>query len=322
MLLLFSCLEPENRFDIDASKVDVNQVKIKRYEQALFNLDPNHLKEGLRTLQPEFPIFLEGDVEDTISLMRIREFINDTLLQSVYVECNKVFPNLGWLQDNLTEAFRHYLFYFPDRNQSQVYSYISGFDFENPVGFFDNSMLIALDLYLDSDYPAYQELGVPVYITHRFSKEFIVRDCMEKLAEASIDGRLVKNDLLDQMVYQGKILYFINCMIPEVADSILFVYTEKQLEWIRENEGSVWAFLVENQLFYNTEMQYYQKFLLDSPFTSFFGNESPPRLGWWIGYHIVSNYMENKRNVKLADLMQDFDAQKILNASGYKPQLK
>jgi uncharacterized protein YjaZ len=120
-------------------------------------------------------------------------------------------------------------------------------------------------------------------------------------------------------VNEGKLIYFANAMIPSINDTILLNFTAAQMDWALEAEGAVWAFLLENEMLYSKENQPMQKFILESPFTSYFGAESPPRLGWFIGWRIVMTYMNNNPNVELKELMNDYDAQKILQHSGYKP---
>ena len=57
----------------------------------------------------------------------------------------------------------------------------------------------------------------------------------------------------------------------------------------------------------------------DGPFTKGFDADAPARLGEWVGWQIVSAYMEKNKEVSLKELLQINDSQKILNQSGYKP---
>ncbi|MCD4789660.1 MAG: hypothetical protein K8R37_06630 [Bacteroidales bacterium] len=315
-VLFFSCKTSTNRMDVDISDIKIKKIKIQRYGQALFTLDRNNLKEELKRLQPEFGIFLSGDLNDTL---KIYDFISDTLLISVSKDCNKVYPNLNELEIELTKALKHYRYYYPKGIIPEIYTYISGFDYEYPVQYYDNNLLIALDMYLGENYPKYKNLGLPAYCIRKFRKEYIARDCMNEIARSKINYKKTGSTLLDLMMNEGKILWFIDAMMPDVADSLKIDYTGKQMKWAEDNEGYIWAFLIENELLYSTEKQKLQKFILDGPFTSYFGNESPPRLGWWIGWQIVREYMNNHTGILLNELMNEYDAQKILSKSGYKP---
>ena len=47
--------------------------------------------------------------------------------------------------------------------------------------------------------------------------------------------------------------------------------------------------------------------------------ESPGRIGNWVGWKIVKKYMNKHSNVSLHELMSEKNAQQILSKSGYKP---
>jgi hypothetical protein len=57
----------------------------------------------------------------------------------------------------------------------------------------------------------------------------------------------------------------------------------------------------------------------DAPFTAPVSQESPGRLGTWLGWQIVESYMNKNPKVSLSDLMKDSNYQKMLEESGYRP---
>ena len=60
----------------------------------------------------------------------------------------------------------------------------------------------------------------------------------------------------------------------------------------------------------------------DAPFSKFYleiDNESPGRVGAWIGWQIVRSYAENHPDVKLQDLLA-LDAKTLFEQSKYKPK--
>jgi len=316
---LISCQTEKNRLDVDISHIDIAHVEVKRYEQKLFEINPADLASELKKIQPDYGVFLNGDLTDTLNLIRLANYIDDTLLRNVNQDCQNVFPNLENIEEGLTQAFRYQKYYYPQFQPFEVYTYISGFDYEHSVQLMEQNMLIAIDMYLGKDYDRYAKLGLPVYMLNRFDRDYIVKDCMKGFAMQNINYRKIGSALLDLMVNEGKIIYYIQAMIPSVSDSILLNYTSSQMEWVLNAEGSVWAFLLENEMLYATDNQPIQKFILESPFTSYFGADSPPRLGWFIGWKIVSSYMQKNQEVNLPELMNEYDAQKILQQSGYKP---
>ncbi len=318
--LFFSCSSSTDKRKIDVSKVEINNITIGRYDQALFKIDKSKLKLELQRIQPQFPMFLDGDLNDTLNLKRMADYLNDTLLISVYNDCQVRLPDLAATEEQLTRAFRHFKYYFPRMTVPDVYCYISGFDYEYPVQYFEDHLLIAIDLYMGADYYRYRKLGLANYIIRRFSKEYIVRDCLFAMAQAQIDRNHAGSALLDQMISQGKLLWFADAMLPDLPETILLDYTPTQWEWAVKGEAIVWAFLIENEMLYSTEMQPIQKFIADGPFTSYFGADSPPRLGAFIGWRIVTSYMNRHTDITPDKLMKNYNSQEILNQSGYKPK--
>lgn len=315
----FSCQPAGNRLNVDTTNVDIEPVNIFRYEQKLFDIKSSDLISGLQKIQADYGVFLNGDLSDSLNLQPLLNYIEDTVLQNVNRDCQQVFPDLDKLEGKFTEALRHHKYYFPEAELPAIYTYISGFDYEHPAQIMDNNLLIALDMYLGEDYFRYKQLGLPAYMLHRFDEEYIVRDCMKELAKTTINYRNIGAALLDLMVNEGKIIWYTNAMMPAVNDTVLLNYTAYQMEWASNSEGAIWAFLLENEMLYTKDNESIKKFIYESPFTSYFGAESPPRLGWFIGWKIVSAYMQNNPDVELHALMNEYDAQKILKLSGYKP---
>jgi uncharacterized protein YjaZ len=62
-------------------------------------------------------------------------------------------------------------------------------------------------------------------------------------------------------------------------------------------------------------------FTNDGPFTTAkdFGNGTAPRIGSYIGWRIVKQYMEKNPKITLAQLLKLVDADDILTKSKYKP---
>jgi uncharacterized protein YjaZ len=93
------------------------------------------------------------------------------------------------------------------------------------------------------------------------------------------------------------------------------------MAWVKQNEGLIWAFMIENEALYSSEPDFKKKFILESPFTSYFGQDSPPRLGAYIGYRIVDSYMQKNRDITPESLMLEMNTTGILKESRYKPEL-
>jgi len=318
LILLLSCRHREQRWSrVDVSTIPLEKITIRRYEKAVFNVDRNNLRDGLKRLAVHYSVFLQDNL-DTLKLIHISEYLDDPVIQDVYHATMSKYPALDDIEDQLTTAFKYVVHYFPSEHIPQVYSYISGLDYQEPVLYNDSALVIALDIYLDPDYDVYQKLGLPEYIIRRFDKRYLVRDCIDEMMSVQLRTPAPGNTLLDRMMYEGKRLLLLDAILPEIPDTIKIRYTPVQLEWCKKNESNLWKFMIQNNLLYSTDNQIINKFFVDGPFTSGFEG-SPSRLGSWLGWQIIRAYMDHHADISLPVLITETDSQKILMDSGYKP---
>lgn len=298
-------------------KVDV---KISRYEKALFSIDMTKLQEGLKKIQPEYSLFLDGDLDEPENVEQIRGYLEDAAIKDHYKACITKYPELSWLEKELSASFSLYSYWFPGKKIPKVYTYVSGGDFEAPIKNADSALIIAIDLYLGKDYSFYGSCGVPLYKARYMDKPYIARDCMEELGIPVCSSNKEDGDFLYQMVMMGKLMYFLDVTMPECPDSIKIKYSGANLDWCKKNEGNIWSFFIENKILYSKNKNDFLKFFADGPFTSNFGKDSPSRIAIWVGWQIVRGYMKETPSADIKSLLKETDAQKILQKSKYKPK--
>ena len=98
-------------------------------------------------------------------------------------------------------------------------------------------------------------------------------------------------------------------------------YTFAKLAWAKQQEEAVWKFFIENELLYSTDTKLNKRFIEDAPFSKFYtaqDNQSPGKIGSYIGWQIVRSFMK-QNDVSLQKLIA-IDAQSLLDQSKYKPQ--
>jgi len=319
LLTLYSCTS-ENNFDVDISNIPSPEIKIKRYEKAIFSIPSDNFVAELPKYQEEFPLFLSGNLSDTNAILQLKSFFVDPHMVELNNLVQKEYPNLDNLEVSFNQAFSYMSYYLPEVPVPEVYSYVSGLDFKFPVKYANENMLISLDMYLGENTKAYQVSGFPKYRNHWSVKESIIRDAMEEIATGLLPEKNASDNLLQQMVFEGKKLYFVKSTIPQIADSLLFKFTASQLEWMNSYESNVWSYILENQLLYSNDKQMIRKFMDDGPFNDLFAKTSPARIGSYLGWNIVSSYMR-ETGADLKELMLEDNAQKILKLSHYKPKI-
>ncbi len=308
-------------YQADISDVEIDPIQISRYEEVLFNINPFRLREEIDPHIEEFRFFLGEDIETPMGQQQLYDYITDPLLIELYHDTKEVWPHLNSLESSLTKAFRYYRYHFPEENIPRIYSYISGLDYEMPIKHAGNHLIIGLDMYLGEDYINYGRVGIPKYQTLRMTPDFVEVDVMKILAEEYLQKtEQGPETLLDFMIYEGRVLYFVDCMLPEFADSLKVAYSDIQNRWMQNNQGMVWSYFLDNDLIYDTDRQMINKFIGDAPFTAPFSRNSPPRTAAWIGWQIVREYMRRNPGVTLGELMAETDSRKILNLSRFRPR--
>lgn len=327
-LLLTACGRSKK---VDVSNIDIN-VKIERFDHDLDAMRTKPMDAQAISLfkkyGPFYPDYIErvmqyGSIRDTAYFKPLHEMFNGQAYADLKHDVDSVYPFLDKQNEEVTDAFRHIKYYFPNKTLPKVYAYFSGFQAQTSIG--DGYFAIGLDMFLGADsrfYPALTET-LPRYITRRFTPDNIAPRVVEGIAREDMfpEGDQDKS-LLSRMVYNGKILYFMDMILPDVPDSTKIGYTTKQIKWCNDFKSQVWGYFLEENLLYETDYEKIQKYIGEAPFTPGLGekNEAAPKLALWTGWQIVRQYMDKHPEVTLPQLMAEKDAQKILNESKYRPK--
>lgn len=327
-IILFCC---DNKKQLDVSDINVN-IKIERFDEELKELTPSNLAAKALALHEKYRFFYEDYMEkmlgvgvtiDSAYYANLRQVIKNKDYKDLEAAVSEKFPNLKSTEVELTDAFRHIKYYYPKQKLPRLISFLSGFAVQTPIG--NDYIGIGLDMFLGNDskfYPALTQ-SIPLYISRRFTPENITPRTIEAyLREDMFPENDNEKSLLAKMIYNGKILYFMDAVMPDKCDSLKIGYTKQQQEWSEKFEAEIWGYFLEQNLLYESDYMKIQKYLTDAPFTPGIGekNESAPKLGIFIGWQIVKKYMDRNENVSLQQLMKEADYQKILNLSKYKPK--
>lgn len=310
-LLLFSCKD-ENKVENKIAEVQVEKVTIERFDKEFYETKP----DGLPALKSKYPFLFPPETPDNVWLEKQTEPFSKQL----YTEVQKKYPNLDTLQDGIEDMHRHIKYYYPDTPKPRVISLV--YDaLDMKCVYQNNLILIPLTIYLGQDNALYKG-SMDDYRLPEHEPSQILPDIVSAFSQQK--GRMsnmTDNTLLSIMIGYGKQLYMKDMLIPEVADHNKIGYTKQQLAWAKENEAEIWRYFVDKKLFFDNDPKLPARFINPAPFSKFylgFDNESPGRLGQWLGWQVVRSYMEHNKNVTLPQLMQ-LDAKTIFDNSKYKP---
>ncbi len=318
---LQSCMS--NDKDIDTSNIQLN-LNIKRLDADLIDKFPD--TPDIAALQTKYGKFLElynykvlqiGDAPSSEMKKLLLAFNNYCFKYNLPEKINSQFGDLSQLKKDLELAFKHYKYYFHNAKIPQIYTFISNFNQSIVV---DDSILgIGLDKYLGRKCELYSRLGFDKYKRRRMIPEMISVDCMRAMLTDQFPYESSTDNLLNQMVYQGKIQYCLDALLPRLPDTVKFSYSKQQYKWAENNESNMWTYLINNQHLFSTDALTIRGMIGDAPFSSMFSNNSAPRAGAFLGWKIVCKYMKEYPETTILQLMQNNDYQTILNKAKYKP---
>ncbi len=317
----FSSCRQKPHYQANISDVEIPPIEIKRYDEVLFSIDPTNLRQELEPYYAEYYLFLGEELNTPSGQQQLYDYLTDPFIKEVYADTQAVWSDLSSLEEKLTLAFRYFAFHFPELPIPNIYSYISGIDFDSPVYYRDGNVVIGLDMFLGQDYHYYDRLRIPVFKRVRFTPDAAPVELMRTIGRDFIHQSAHQPDnLLDIMIQEGKLLYFLDAMYPTFGDSLKIYYSSEHIAWAEENEGQSWAYMLNNEMLYTTDRQLIQKLTGDAPFTGPFSGESAPRMGVYIGWQIVREYMRRQQEVTLQQLLfSDVDSREILSQSRYRP---
>ena len=234
------------------------------------------------------------------------------------LKIDSVFRDISDMERKLQSGFRHYKYYFPHKAIPKIFTIISGFN--QSLVLTNDAIGISLDNYLGANCPFYLMLGEPEYKRENMYSNKIPTDVLLSWGMSEFVNDESQDNMISNMIYQGKMLYFLDAMFPEEPDYLKIGYKPEKLAWCHKNEAGMWTYLIEHNLLFSIDRMSIVRFIGPAPFTASFDTVSPGRTGIWLGWQIVRKYMKKNPNVSLQSLMAENDYQKILNESGYSPE--
>lgn len=324
ILALTACHNTRQYFP---EETEPQTIDLVRFDNALMNVQQETVKEDIRILYDEYPVFMPLWVEDILGIpssdtalliQQLPQFLNDTLygFQKTNAREQELFADVSGLEKSLGRAFARVQWLYPETDIPALYLFVSGF--QTPVYFGEDLIGIGADMYLGSDYEYYNRV-VYDYQKHTMRQECIPVDVVSAFLFRTLPYTSTKSRLLDQMLYRGKVMYLTAQIFDQLPGYEVMGWTKEQWDWCVKHERAIWHLVMDKRDLFKTESLVLTSYLNDAPFTAEISQDSPGRVGIWLGWRIAESYMEHNPDVTLQQLMAEGDAQKILELSYYKP---
>lgn len=306
---LVSC-DTKNSKLIESIENKEVELELKRFDREFALSDSTDLE----SLKIGYPYFFNAAIPDSLWYNKME----DTLQQEINQEVLKVFPDFKAEKQSIERFYKYLKFYFTAFKKPSIVTIAESVDYRNKTIASDSLLIISLDNYLGKNHRFYESF--PEYIRHAQDKTYLLSDVAESYAKQST-YEPVDRQLLSNMIYHGKLLYFKDLVIPWETDAVKIQYTEEQLDWAKANEAKVWEYFIDKDYLFSTKQELAERFINDAPFSKFYlelDNNSSPRIGQYMGWQIVRDFMQNNPDITPAKLMI-INAETIFKLSNYKP---
>ena len=292
---------------------------LEHLEQSFFQI--KNPAEGLQFMRahPAFARYYlqAGQAPPDTLAKALARLATDPELQKLNRQTATAFADSAALRQGLGELFGRVRYYFPDFRAPRAATYVSGL-LGKDIFINDSLLVVSLDWFAGPQ--ASYRPDLPQYMLRRYRPANVLPTLALAISSKYNRHQLTAIGMLDQMVDQGKRLYFAGQVLPCNADSLLLGYTGKEVRNLRFNEARVWGHFLEKNLLYTTTPFVIQKYVGERPKVPEIDRTCPGRVGQWVGLQIVRKYMAEHPDVTLAQLMAQQNAQRILSDSHYRPQ--
>jgi gliding motility-associated lipoprotein GldB len=307
-ILFISC---NNKSKIEEKINEKPNVKlqVERFDQLFFETPPEKLVE----LKKRYPAFFPANVPDNVWIDKMK----NPLWRELYKEVQKKYKNLDPVTNEIEDLFKHINYYFPKTKKPKIVALIYEVDYNTKAIYNDSLLILSLEMYLGKKHKFYED---PEYIKQNFERNQILPDIVSSFYQYKAP-RPQNKTFLEEMIYAGKELYLKDLLIPNYSDADKIGYTPEQIKWCEENESYMWRYFIEGNLLYDNDIRLANRFINRAPFSKFYleiDNESPGRVGTWVGWQMVRSFAKNN-TVPLEKLLA-MNAEELFNLSKYKPK--
>lgn len=316
-VLIFQSCKDEPCGETDPIEPQPTDVGVIRLEGDLFSTTST---EDVKSLLKSYPsvsrLFLHADQYPDYETLagKIKNLISHPSMDTLYREAIQASKNITAFQEDMESAIGRLKTLFPSTTTPKFVTLVTGM--YNDLYVSDSLVVIGLDYFIGPGATFIPD-NVPYYLRRRYDMHHLPSIIVKVLAGQKInDGK--EESLVSEMIDFGKTYYLASRLLPCTPDSLLLGYTSEEMNIIHENEPVIWANLVENEVLYETSHITKRRFLGERPFVYEISQKCPGRIGAWVGWRIVEQYM--KRNeVDIKAMLADRDHDKIFRQSGYKP---
>lgn len=234
-------------------------------------------------------------------------------------EVDKVFTSTEILENDLGKINTNIQEILPSLPDYVFYGIIS--PYRQQVMLVDSTIYIALNHYLGANHEAYSSM--PEFTRATKQSAYIPVDVAEAIV--SIEYPYVADDTptaIQYLLYEGVKVQAIS-MLTGIDDiPTLMGWNAEQASSVESQEAAIWRKMAEDNIIYSTDMSIARRLCEPAPNSRAVSPDLPGRVGRYVGYRIVSSYLDNNQSATLSDILSPdfYNNPSTLINSAYTPE--
>lgn len=322
-----------NKWDIDPSSVELDsEFRVRNFHNDIKSLpesDTAAIAKLVRVYSEFWCDYSEdilrlGPCFDTTAVSNLRDFLiheNMSDLAAAIDTTSGSDEQIDKISKELEDAFKRFHGLMPTEPVPDVILMNSGFN--NAVYPREEYVGVGLDWFIGHEHPILGYLPpdkFPQYRKLRMHPDLISANTIKGWLLVNFSNRgYTGNMLIEDILYWGKILWLTDKCMQTEHKHLIMDWTPEEWAWAEANEDKIWLELQPQDVLFETNRTIYNRWLNEGPFTRAgdIPQESPDRLGAWMGWRIIEDYMDRNPDVELEKLIEDLDYNPMLQS--YRP---
>ncbi len=324
-IIFYSCDSDRLLIPVPDESVSIEMLRVEQeFSDVKSASDMKYVHENLKVTIPDLYAYYlgvclkAGRMEDSTVHENLLLFLEDPYMIKVHKQLSENFEDLSEEVNEINEGMNYLKYYFPNGTLPKyLVTYNSAFS--NSVVSSPLEIGIGLERYLGGDNELIKELPEQVffqYIKDQMERKFLSRDVMMSWLGTHYFSEIDDNTTIaEQLVEWGKLYYVVEATLPRKDKDIILRYTPEDMDWAMENENAFWKYLVEENTLFKRDHKIARNIFGDGPFTPGLpiDEKAPPRLGHFLGWRMVKNFMDSEKDVTIEELA-NVDYKKILKS--------
>ena len=233
----------------------------------------------------------------------IYNFYNNEYIKELEKEKIKLKEDTQKQLKKVEDGFKHLKYHFEELQLPKqiilINKMFSGIELD------ESQVSVGLEKYINQETKIIKE--IPSEELFQWQKEamnidFLARDILFRWIQASLFEEKDEN-LAFHIIQAGKLLYILNASFPNEDGAYILRYSLEDYSWAIENEIPFWEYLVREEMLFKNNIRDKTNFLNEGPYTVGLPEKGPDRLGQFLGFRIVKQFMKSNKELTLQDLI-------------------